>query len=234
MTKDTDKSSDNSLEPDNSSEPGSSPEPEKGSESEKSLEPNNSSEPENQKIKTENLKDSDLGLLVSSTLHKLEHISDHHVKERRHHFRITNIYVGIISALILIIAVFNLYYIYDFYKETMNIINTIHALDDTVKIISDDMVQVTSTMAKFKSHMGNMQGIYADVSSMSDVMPLMENNMSGVKTDMGHLNQNMQEISSDMSMIDFHLKNMSGNVTHMEKNIHDMARPMGKFNSILP
>jgi len=182
----------------------------------------------------DNLKNTELGFLVSSCLYRLEHISDHHVKERRRHFRITNIIVAIISAFILIIAVFNLYYIYDFYKETMNIVTTIHDLDDTVKVISLSMDQVTVSMGNMKNDMTYMQGVYVDVSAMSDTMPLMQDNMAILRVDMGAMNQSMQQISTDMYAIDYHLKSMSGNVTQMEHNIYDMARPMGKFNDILP
>jgi|GEM_PF-3115837 len=182
----------------------------------------------------DNLKNTELGLLVSSCLFRLEHISDHHVKERRRHFRVTNMIVAIISSLILIIAVFNLYYIYDFYKETMHIIQNIHDLDDTVKIISVSMDQVTTSMGNMKDDMNHLQGVYGDVSSMSGTMPTMQENMSALTSDMVHLNQSMHHISSDMQVIDFHLKSMSGNVTQMEHNIYDMARPMGKFNDVLP
>ena len=84
---------------------------------------------------SDSLKESDLGILVSSTLHKLETISDHHVKERRKNFRITNVLVFIVSALLLIIGVINMYYLYGFYQSTMRIINTVHELDSTVNVI---------------------------------------------------------------------------------------------------
>lgn len=70
-------------------------------------------------------KDTELGDQISSSLYKLEHISDHHVKERRNHFRSTNNFVAIISALILIIAGLNLYNLYYFYDDTMEIIKSV-------------------------------------------------------------------------------------------------------------
>ena len=180
------------------------------------------------------LVNTELGSLISSSLYKLEHISNHHVKERRRHFRITNIFVMVFSTLILIIAAFNLYYIYDFYDETRNIVKTVSDLDHTVKNISVSMVKVTGSMAQFKEHMDSLEGIHADVSSMSNTMPLMQSNMAIIETDMGKLNQNMTGISADMTMIDNNLRGMSGNVSNMGHNIYEMSKPAGKFNTILP
>lgn len=182
----------------------------------------------------DSLINSGIGILVSSSLYKLEHISDLHVKERRRHFRITNIFVWIVSVLIFLIAVFNLYNIYYFYDETMEIIDTIHGLDNTVNDIGQTMKQITLSMSKFNNSMESMEGVYSDVASMSEVMPLMQSNMSDAGVDISYLNQNMSAISMDMNVIDYHLKSMLGNVMHIEQNIHQIAKPMGKFNSILP
>jgi len=180
------------------------------------------------------LANSGIGILVSSSLYKLEHISDHHVKERRRSFRITNIFVGIISALIFLIAVVNLYNIYYFYDETMNIINMTSNLNQTVMDISANMNQITTSMQKVNQHMNSMEGVYEDVASMSAVLPLMQNNMSAIGVDVAYFNQNMDIISGNMNVIDYHLKNMSTNVRHIEHNIWQISEPMGKFNSVLP
>lgn len=183
---------------------------------------------------TDKLKDTDLGLLISSCLYKLEHISDHHVQERRRNFRVTNLIVGVISAFILIIAVFNLYYIYDFYMETMKIVNNIHDLDDTVKIISSDMQVITQSMTEFNKHMSSMQGITQDVQAMSGQLPLMQQSLGGIYGDMSALNRSMGQINQSMLSIDNDLKHMSGNVGQMGRSIYEMSVPMSKFNSVLP
>lgn len=179
-------------------------------------------------------KDSDLGEQISSSLYKLEHISDHHVKERRHHFRMTNIFVGIMTGLILMIAGLNLYNLYYFYGDTMVIIDSVNGLDSTVVDISKNMENVALTMKKINVHMAYMDAMYSDIGSMSKTMPLMQQNMFSVGYNMGELNNTMGAINGDMEVIDHHVKNMSSHVGNMRHNVHQMARPMGKFNQFFP
>jgi len=180
------------------------------------------------------LKNSQLGFLVSSTLHKLEHISDHHVKERRKHFRITNFIVYIVSALLVIIGIINMFYLYDFYNNTMRIITTTHALDETVITITNNMNQMDHTMSKMNTHMSSMQGVYQDVSSISSVLPKMQNTMSGFEVDMSNMNKIMDFVNRDIQLIDYHLNDMTAKVSNLGVNMYRIAKPIGMFNGVLP
>jgi len=185
-------------------------------------------------LEQDTLKNSPLGFLVSSTLHKLEHISDHHVKERRKHFRITNFIVYIVSALLVIIGIINMFYLYDFYNNTMRIIATTHALDETVILITNNMDQMDYTMGKMNTHMSSMQGVYQNVSSISSILPKMQSTMLGFKGDMSDMNNTMEFVNRDIQLIDFHLNDMTGKVSNLGVNMYKIARPIGMFNGMLP
>ncbi|MFK5893222.1 MAG: hypothetical protein QM504_08385 [Pseudomonadota bacterium] len=180
------------------------------------------------------LKNSQLGFLVSSTLHKLEHVSDHHVQERRKHFRVTNFFVFIVSALLMIIAIVNMFYLYGFYQNTLRIIKTTHALDNTVIDISKSMNKIKQSMGKFNTHMSSMEGVYSDVSSISSVMPDMQKSMSSFQSNMNKMNRVMEFVNRDIQLIDFHLKGMTNSVSNLGSDMYKIARPMGMFNGMLP
>ncbi len=180
------------------------------------------------------LRDQKIGSIVSSSLYKLEHISNHHVKERRKSYRITNLFVITVAIFILMIAVANLYNLHGFYNETIVIVDTVNSLDSTVETISSSMISVTASMEKINRHVKDMEGVYLDVSAISGVMPLMQNNMALVGGDMGSINNGMDGINKNMNAIDFHLKSMSSNVSRIRYNIRQISEPMGKFNSMLP
>jgi len=188
----------------------------------------------NENSAEDGLRDQKLGALISSSLYKLEYISDHHVKERRKSFRITNIFVMVVSAFIFIIAAANLYNLNGFYDETLIIVDTVRELDNTVDVIADNMVSVTGSMKEISRHVGHMEGIYSDVSSIASVLPLMQGSMTLIGNDMGRVNPSMKGMSQDMNVVGFHLNNMSINVSRIRYSVHQMADPMGKFNSILP
>ena len=69
---------------------------------------------------------------------------------------------------------------------------------------------------------------------MSEVIPMMQSHIGDVSKDVQHINQQMSGVSRNMNVLDYHLKSMSGNVMNIEHNIHQIAEPMGKLNSILP
>jgi len=184
--------------------------------------------------KDDALKGSDLGLLVSSTLHKLEHISDHHVKERRGHFRVTNTIVIIVSVLLLLIACINMYYLYHFYIDSKRIIDTAHGLDDTVLIISKSMKKITGKMEKFSQHLDSMPAVYDDISSLTEVMPTMQKTMVDFQMNVKQMNTVMNFVNKDIQLIGFHLSTMTQKVSYMGSNIQQLAKPMGMFNGILP
>jgi GTP1/Obg family GTP-binding protein len=184
--------------------------------------------------KNDALQDSELGFLVSSTLHKLEHISDHHVTERRKGFRITNIMVIIVSILLFLIATINMYYLYYFYDDTIRIIKTTHSLDNTVLKITRSMKNMNENMAKFNKHMDSMPAVYENMASMSHLLPKMNSSMLSIKTDMQNMNHVMVFVNRDIQLIDFHLYSMTGKVRHIGGNMNQLAKPMGMFNGILP
>ncbi|MFK5986818.1 MAG: hypothetical protein QM479_15535 [Pseudomonadota bacterium] len=184
--------------------------------------------------KDDALQNSELGFLVSATLHKLEHISDHHVKERRKHFRITNLVVSIVSGLLFLIAVANMYYLYDFYNNTMRIISTTHTLDNTVLDITRTMDEMKNKMVKFNQHMASMPIVYKDISGITAVMPEMQNSMSALQNNIYEMNKIMRFVNRDIQLIDFHLHIMTRKVSNMGVNMFHLARPMGMFNGILP
>ncbi len=182
----------------------------------------------------DSLKQSELGILVASTLHKLESISDHHVEERRKNFRITNVVVFVVAALLLIIGIINMFYLYHFYQSTMRIIKTTHDLDMTVELIGKNMQQIDHTMGRFNTHIASMNGIYDDISTISYIMPEMHNSMSTLQLNMSNMNDVMGFVNKDIQLIDFHLQGMNYKVANMGGDIYQLAKPIGMFNRFIP
>ncbi len=180
------------------------------------------------------LSQTELGKIVAQTLHKLEYISDHHVKERRKNFRITNMIVLTISFLLVIIAMINVLYLYDFYDSTMRILDTTHHLDDTVVKISNSMVTITEAMMRYNQHMQSMQYIYQDMDSLAQTIPQMQSSLSAIRQQMSQTERLLLLVNRDIQLIDTDLHQMSYQVSLMGGNIHEMAKPMDKFNSFLP
>ncbi len=58
--------------------------------------------------------------------------------------------------------------------------------------------------------------------------------MSSVGRTMGVLNDTIGVIDGDMSVIDHYVRNMSVHVGNIRYNVHQIARPMGKFNQLFP
>jgi hypothetical protein len=181
----------------------------------------------------ENIENSLNGQL-SASLYRLEHISDHHLKERRHHFRITNIFVWVISSCILVIAGLNIYHLYSFYKESIVIIDTVDNLDMTVVNIAKNMKNISSSMSSINNDMAHLDDIYGDIASMSNRMYLMRNSLASVGNDIGVLNGTIYIMNQNVDGIDFYLRHMSDNMGYMGYNVQQISRPMGMFNRFLP
>ncbi|MBF0265271.1 MAG: methyl-accepting chemotaxis protein [Gammaproteobacteria bacterium] len=179
-------------------------------------------------------KNTELGLQVSSTLRKLEYISDHHVKERRKHFIITNIFVKIVSGFLLIIGLVNIYYLFDFYQSTMNIIETTHRLDETVVDITSTMNLIDKSVSTFEYYMKDMPNINDQMKEISGILPDISQSMNNVHGNMQKMNSVMSLLNHDLNYIEFHVQSLTTNVNNLNFNIHNIAEPMGKFNSILP
>jgi len=180
------------------------------------------------------LKNTELGLQVSSTLKKLEYISDHHVKERRKHFRLTNVFVKIISSLLLLIGLVNIYYLFVFYQSTMSIIKTTHQLDETVVDITSTMNLINQSIGNFETYMRDMPDINQEMTAISSILPKIAKSMNNVHGNMEKMNGVMSLVNQDLHYIDFHIQGMTSNVNNLNINIHKIAEPMGKFNSFLP
>lgn len=157
-----------------------------------------------------------------------------HLDERYRHFRITDGIILFASVLLVILAVFNVYYVRVLYQDFNGIVVNMDSMYDHLRSIDDDMNDITKRMDAFHRHIDHMEPIHASMTAFARIMPRVRTNMDSITRDMIGIEQNMGLVGKGMGIIDQRVYLMTGGVATMRQNVRQIARPFGNLGSFLP
>jgi methyl-accepting chemotaxis protein len=153
--------------------------------------------------------------------------TQYHLDERERRFRITDGVTLTISVLLVILAVFNVYYVQVLYRDLNGIVSNMDSMYAHLRHVDGDMAVITNHMAAFDRHMVHMEPINGDMAALAGTMPGVRGNMDRITSEMATIEQNMGSVSQGMSVIDDRVRAMTGGVAVMRENMGQIARPMG-------
>jgi methyl-accepting chemotaxis protein len=171
---------------------------------------------------------------IKTTLSKLERDIDRHRMQRQYHMRRSNWIVKVGVAFLLVMGVFNVLYLWDFYIRMQDIVNTITNLGSDVAVVSGHMTHLTGTMEKFDGHIGHMPSVSNAALSMSEQMPLMNQSVEQMLGSMHEVNGDMTGMRQDVVMINQRFGSITQGVNLMGHNVNAISGPMGMFNPFMP
>jgi len=157
-----------------------------------------------------------------------------HIDERHRHFKITDAVIVTISLLLVVLAVFNVYYVRVLYKDLDVTVRNMESMHQKLVDVEDDMTVITERFGRFDQHMTHMETINTTITSMASSLPKVREDMSLMAADMGIIDQDMALVRQAMVNIDQKMQHMTGGVSIMRTNVWQLAKPMGMMNSILP
>jgi hypothetical protein len=160
--------------------------------------------------------------------------TQYHLDQRLRHFRITDTVIVITSILLVILAVFNVYYVRVLYQDFNGIVSNMESMHAHLVNVDADMAIITLHMQAFEGHMEHMDRIDAHMGSLADTMPAVRANMDGIAADMDQIQQSMQEVAYGMGIIDQRVGAMAGGVSVMRENMGQFARPMSGMRPFMP
>lgn len=157
-----------------------------------------------------------------------------HLDERHRHFRITDVVILATSMLLVVVAVFNVYYVRLLYQDFNGIVSNMDSMHSHLVDVDGDMAAITAHMAAFEGHMGHMEFINSHMASLANTLPKVRAHMNGITDDMGNVEQSMELVGRGMSVIDQRVHAMTGGVANMRQNVSQIARPMGNMMPFMP
>ena len=157
-----------------------------------------------------------------------------HIDERYRHFRITDAVTLAVSALLLVLAVFNVYFVRVLYKDLDGTVRNMESMYQRLKNVDADMAVITDRFGGFDRHMQHMQPIGDHMAALAKLMPGMRASMDTMAKDMPTIDQEMGLVVPAMVTIDQRMSQMSAGVAVMRQNTGQMAAPMGFMNNFLP
>ncbi len=157
-----------------------------------------------------------------------------HLDERQRHFQITDVIIMAVSFLLVVLAVFNVYYVRVIYKDMGGIVDNMDSMYSSLKIVDQDMLDITLSMKSFDGHMQHMQPINDRMTTLAGTLPNMSANMSLIKGDMGLIQQDMGLLYNAMGYIDQRILHMRTAMPVFRENMRVMAGPMDMINPFMP
>jgi len=157
-----------------------------------------------------------------------------HLDERYRHFRVTDAVIIITSVLLVILAVFNVYYVRVLYEDLNGIVANMDHMHDHLRSVNEDMGAITERMHAFDEHIDHMEPIHANMTALTKIMSRIRTNMDAVTRDMAGVEQSMGLVGEGMGIIDQRVYLMTGGVATMRQNVRQMAHPFGRMGSFLP
>jgi len=157
-----------------------------------------------------------------------------HLDERYRHFRITDAIIIATSVLLVVLAVFNVYYVRVLYEDLNGIVANMDDMHDHLRSVNEDMDAITERMHAFDEHIGHMEPIHANMTALTKIMPRIRANMDSITRDMAGVEQSMGLVGEGMGVIDQRVYLMTGGVATMRQNVRQMAHPFGRMGAFMP
>ncbi|MES9876019.1 MAG: translation initiation factor 2 [Candidatus Sedimenticola sp. PURPLELP] len=157
-----------------------------------------------------------------------------HLDERHHHFRITDLVLMGVSALLIIMAVFNVYFIYVLYQDLNGIVNNMDSMHNNLKEVNVNMAVITGKVGDMDEHLAHMDRIDVQTQSLAQSMPRISGAMSELNTEVATINTDVGLMNGAMSNISHRMGEMTGGVSVMRENVRQISRPMGFMNPMMP
>jgi len=157
-----------------------------------------------------------------------------HLDERYRHFRITDAILIVTSVLLVVLAVSNVYYVRVLYEDLNGIVANMDDMHGHLRGVDEDMDTITDRMQAFDEHIGHMESIHANMTTLTEIMPRIRTDMDSITRDMAGIEQSMGRVGEGMGVIDQRVYLMMNGVATMRQNVRQMARPFGRMGSFLP
>jgi len=157
-----------------------------------------------------------------------------HLDERHRHFQITDAVIITISVVLVILAVFNIYYVRVLYKSLDVTVSDMELMYGTLRGIDNDMRVITQRFETFDLHMAHMTPINENITSLAETLPRIRGNMDEIASDMTTINREMDLVRQAMANMDPKLHQMGAGVSIMRQNMRQISGPMGFMNPMLP
>lgn len=157
-----------------------------------------------------------------------------HLDERYRHFRITDGVILLTSLLLVILAVFNVYYVLVLYQNLNGIVSNMESMHDHLIEMDADMELISGHMTAFDRHMDNMEPINRRMGSVASTLPRVRGDMHAITGEMSTIDESMGMVARGMGVIDQRVHLMNGGVSAMRQNVRQIARPMGSMMPFMP
>ncbi|MCW8920620.1 MAG: translation initiation factor 2 [Sedimenticola sp.] len=157
-----------------------------------------------------------------------------HLDERARHFWITNLVIIIISLLLVILAVFNVYYVRVLYKDLDGIVQNMDSMHRNLSEVTGNMSTIAEHVQSIDNSIQYMDNISIHTAEMSQSLPRIGNAMSDMAVNVDVINQDMGLMTFSLFNIEQRTGHMTGNVSLIRQNVRQIARPMGMMNSFFP
>jgi hypothetical protein len=157
-----------------------------------------------------------------------------HLDERHRHFRITDAVIILVSFLLVVLAIFNIYYVRVLYKDLDGIVNNMDSMHVKLIVVDKDMDSVAKNVELFDGHISHMRSIHDNIATLSESLPSVRSSMDIIKGDMEVIDQEMGLVGGAMGTMEHRIRQMLGGMSVMRENMRNMANPMGIMNPIMP
>jgi uncharacterized protein YoxC len=157
-----------------------------------------------------------------------------HLDERYRHFRITDGVTIVISLMLVILAVFNVYYVRVLYTDFEGIVANMESMHQHLKVVDGDMLVITRQMAAFDGHLTHMEPIEDRMQSIAATLPQIREDMEVITQEMATIQDSMGKVGHGMIVIDQRVHLMTGAVAGMRENVGQFAKPMGGMMPFMP
>ena len=157
-----------------------------------------------------------------------------HIDERYRHFRITDVVTIVISVLLSVVALFNIYYVQVLYNDLTEIVGTMDSMHEKLRGIDGDMAAIAQQMDSMDWRIADMEPIAGHMAAIGSNMPKIGAAMEAIRADVGGIDREMAPLGHGMLVIDQRVHSMLGGVAAIRNSVRQFAGPMGAMNPFMP
>lgn len=161
---------------------------------------------------------------TNNLLTKIETDIENRMVELKQDQKNTDFLGAIAFVFIGVIALMNLYFLYDWGLEVKSIVHEMNSMHGQINIISEQMIHMGQLVKVIESDTALIPIMNEEMDKFVGSMQQMQQQTQNINLNMGNMNTSFTGISQDLGQMNMQIQGLNQQMGTMNVNIHEMSR----------
>lgn len=132
--------------------------------------------------------------------------------------------IRVVFFSIAVLLVMNLYFIYDFGKGVLTMLNSMEQMYTHFGKVTDEVHTMTKSVANMSDDINALPSMLEQMDSMNQTVHSMNRHVQGMNNEVTHMSKDVKVIHYDMQNMTYRFEQVNRHVSQIGYSVHQMSR----------